>query len=503
MAQIQGKQLADNTISTAKIAPNAVTSAKVDSSVLVAAGTNPLTADWNVNNFKITGLVDPSNPSDAATKNYVDAIAQGLDVKQSMRVATTGPLPSNTRSGNVLTATANGALAAQDGITLALNDRILVKDEATGANNGLYFVSQVGNAGAPFTLTRTTDADTSAKVTAGLFVFIEEGATNGDSGWVLSTDNPITLNTTALTFAQFSGGGTVTAGNGLTKTGSTIDVVIAAGSAGLSANPNDISINYTLAGGLTAIDAAAASAGTAETIPRGDHKHSVTTAAAGTIAVGDASAAGSATSLARSDHTHALPAPAAPADVTKSAASAGAATTVARADHKHDVSTAAPAAGAVAAGNTAAEGTATSLARSDHQHAVSVAAPVDVGSANAAGAATTFVRSDHVHRVPRQVTANKSLTASVTTSDGDQATATTVASANALGGYVGVRVNGVHYLVGDGTKVSVDCYFSGDGGTTARAMSAIVAGDTLRWNGSVAGFQLAATDRIDFLYESF
>jgi hypothetical protein len=128
---------------------------------------------------------------------------------------------------------------------------------------------------------------------------------------------------------------------------------------------------------------------------------------------------------------------------------------------------------------------------------------VDVGSANAAGAATTFVRSDHVHRVPRPVTANKNLTASVTTVDGDVATATTVTSNNALSGYVGVRVNGVHYLVGDGTKVAVDCYFSADGGTTARAMSAIAAGDTLYWNGSISGFQLATTDRIDFAYEAF
>jgi hypothetical protein len=87
--------------------------------------------------------------------------------------------------------------------------------------------------------------------------------------------------------------------------------------------------------------------------------------------------------------------------------------------------------------------------------------------------------------------------------DNDQATATTVASNNALGGYIGVRVNGVHYVVGDGTKVAVDSYFSGDGGVTARAMSAVVTGDTLRWNGSVAGFQLAATDRVDFEYEAF
>jgi hypothetical protein len=95
------------------------------------------------------------------------------------------------------------------------------------------------------------------------------------------------------------------------------------------------------------------------------------------------------------------------------------------------------------------------------------------------------------------------MTASVTVADGDQATATTVVSANALGGRIAVTVNGVRYSVGNGTKVGVCCYFSGDGGTTARAFSAVAAGDTLRWNGSVAGFQLAATDAIDVDMDTF
>lgn len=110
---------------------------------------------------------------------------------------------------------------------------------------------------------------------------------------------------------------------------------------------------------------------------------------------------------------------------------------------------------------------------------------------------------DVISNVPHQSTSNKGMTASATASDGDQATSTTVAANNAISGYVGVRVNGIHYNVGDGTKLNVDCYFSGDGGTTARAMSAIVAGDTLRWNGSIAGFQLSTTDKIDFAYEQF
>jgi len=95
---------------------------------------------------------------------------------------------------------------------------------------------------------------------------------------------------------------------------------------------------------------------------------------------------------------------------------------------------------------------------------------------------------------------NKNMTASVTASDNDSATATTVADNPANGSYPQLMINGVQQLIGDGTKVSVDCYISGDGGTTARAFSAIVAADTIRWNGSVAGFELAATDKIELNY---
>lgn len=104
------------------------------------------------------------------------------------------------------------------------------------------------------------------------------------------------------------------------------------------------------------------------------------------------------------------------------------------------------------------------------------------------------------------VRSNKNMAASTTVADGDVACATAVATnpagSSTLGGYIGVRVNGVNYLVGDGTKVAVDCYFSADGGVTARALRAVVATDLLYWNGSVAGFQLAATtDKLDFLYD--
>lgn len=178
----------------------------------------------DLNSQRLVGLSDPVNPQDAATKSYVDAFAVGLDPKQSVRVATTGSI---TLSGT----------QTIDNISLSAGDRVLVKDQGTASENGIYVVDSS-------TWSRASDADSDAEVTAGLFTFVEEGDTHADSGWVLATDNPITVGTTALTFVQFSGAGQITAGDGLTKTGNTIDVVGTAGRISVSANAVDIATNY-------------------------------------------------------------------------------------------------------------------------------------------------------------------------------------------------------------------------------------------------------------------
>jgi len=213
------------------------------------------TAVVSLNSQRLTTLADPTADTDGANKRYVDqAVREGLDVKGSVRAATTAALPANTRSGNVLTASANAALAAQDGATLIVGDRLLVKDEATGANNGLYSVSAVGSGAAPWTLTRTTDADVTAEVSAGLYTFASEGTSQGNTAWVLTTDDPITLNTTALVFTQYSGAGQITAGAALTKTGDTLDV--AADNASLEINADALRVkalgvtNAMLAGSI-------------------------------------------------------------------------------------------------------------------------------------------------------------------------------------------------------------------------------------------------------------
>jgi hypothetical protein len=192
-------------------------------------------------------VATPANDSDAANKGYVDAARSGLDVKASVRVATTTTLPAFTRVGNVLTADQNGALVV-DGVTLASNDRILVKDETTGNApfNGIYTVTATGGVSAAWQLTRATDADSNAEVTAGMFTFVAEGTVNADSGWVLTTNDTITLGTTSLAFAQFSGAGQITAGDGLTKSGNTINAVGTANR--ITVNPDSIDIASTYVG---------------------------------------------------------------------------------------------------------------------------------------------------------------------------------------------------------------------------------------------------------------
>lgn len=186
-----------------------------------------MTTNVNITGGQITGMSSPTNASDVAIKSYVDAVASGLtNFKTPVRVVTNAALPAYSRTGNVITASANGALAAIDGITIGGSDRLLLKDGAAGSDNGIYVVTQVGDAGNPFVLTRSTDADIDSEVTGGLYVFVNEGTVFADSSFVLSTNNPITLNTTALTFVQFSGAGQIVAGSALTKTGNTLDVAV-------------------------------------------------------------------------------------------------------------------------------------------------------------------------------------------------------------------------------------------------------------------------------------
>jgi len=192
---------------------------------LTVAGSQ--TIDMGAN--RITNIGTPTQATDASTKAYVDSVKQALDIKDSCRVATEAAISGTYNNGTggvgaTLTYGSNGAISV-DGVTLILNDRVLVKNQSTGTQNGVYFVSTVGDGSNAAVLTRALDADSSADVTGGLFTFIEEGSTNADAGFVLSNvTGSATLGTDALTFTQFSGAGSVTAGAGLGKSGNTLSV---------------------------------------------------------------------------------------------------------------------------------------------------------------------------------------------------------------------------------------------------------------------------------------
>jgi len=163
----------------------------------------------SMNSQKITGLADPTGDNDAANKGYVDGVAQGLDVKDSV-VATT------TANGTLSTAFANGQ--SIDGVTLQTGDRILIKNQTTQSQNGIY---NVNASGAP---SRATDMATGANA-AGAFVFVEQGTVNAENGFTCTSDTgSAVVGTNNLTFAQFSGAGQVIAGDGLDKSGNTLSV---------------------------------------------------------------------------------------------------------------------------------------------------------------------------------------------------------------------------------------------------------------------------------------
>jgi len=332
---IDGKQLKATSVPTAKLVEGA--------DFIQRDGSVAFTANQPMGSNRITGLADGIGAQDAATVAQLDAARFGLDVKASCRAGSTADISGtyNSTGGTSARGQFTAMTDTVDGVSLAANDRVLLKNQTNADENGIWVVTTLGT-GANGVWDRAEDFDADVEVTANVFTFIAEGTTNADTGWVLTTDDAIIIgggSGTNLTFAQFSGAGTITAGDGLQKSGSEISILATNDSVGVSG-----------------------------------------------------------------------------------------------------------------AGLKAA--------------------------------------------VPAIV--NKNMTASVTASDGALATATTVASTPGGDSYVGVRVNGAHQLVGNGTKVSVDCYFSGDSGSTARAFSAIVSGDELYWNGTIAGFELAATDRIDF-----
>jgi hypothetical protein len=202
---------------------------------------NPTTS-VDLNAQKLIDVADGTQPTDAVNLSQLQAAVAGLSPKDAVRVATTatGTLASDFENGDTV-----------DGVTLATGDRILIKNQSTASENGIYVVAA---SGAP---TRATDADSEADI-RGALVFIEEGSTNANSLWVLSTDAPITVGTTSLSFTQFLAGTAYTWGGGIGISGSTVSV--AAGT-GLTQDTDGISLSTPVSvanGGTNATNAAGA-----------------------------------------------------------------------------------------------------------------------------------------------------------------------------------------------------------------------------------------------------
>ena len=165
-----------------------------------------------------------------ANKAYVDQVAQGLDTKPSVRAATTADLSATYSNGSsgvgaTLTAGSNGAIVI-DGVSLSVDDRVLVKDQSTASQNGIYRVSTQGDGSTAFVLTRATPEDQPEELTGGSFVFVEEGTANENNGYVFTHTGQPTFGSTNLDVAQFSGAGQITAGAALSKTGNQLDVEV-------------------------------------------------------------------------------------------------------------------------------------------------------------------------------------------------------------------------------------------------------------------------------------
>ena len=184
------------------------------------------TASVAFNSQKITGLADPTNAQDAATKFYVDNSRLGIDFKDSVRAATTA---------NIATL-AGGAPSTLDGVALAANDRILVKNQTTTSQNGIYKVDTVGT-GSNGSWSRASDADGSpaGELTSGAFVYVEQGTANAQDQYVITTTGTITVGTTGITWGLFSGAGKLSVSDGLALNKNSLSLDLKGGG-GISTN---------------------------------------------------------------------------------------------------------------------------------------------------------------------------------------------------------------------------------------------------------------------------
>lgn len=193
----------------------------------------------SLNNQKLIAVADPTAATDGANKQYVDAVAAGRDWKESVRVKSTANITISSPGATI------------NGVTMAANDRVLLNNQTTGSENGIW----VWN-GAAVPMTRATDADTAAKLNAGATVSVMEGTVDADTRWTLTTNDPITLGTTTLVFTKDAGGGTTyTFAQGTQESGGTVTARLDGSS--LSQSASGLKVNGALVGKIFAADCVA------------------------------------------------------------------------------------------------------------------------------------------------------------------------------------------------------------------------------------------------------
>jgi hypothetical protein len=252
---LTNKTIDSPTINTATISTPALTGGTINNAII--GGTTPAAGTFT-SVAMTTGTITnaPVNGTDIVNKQYADAIASGIHFHEAVDLATTAALPANTYNngtsgvGATLTANANGALSVDSTLTVASN-RILVKNEVTQANNGVYVVTQVGSAGTPYILTRATDFDTAGsgvdQIDEGDFFLVTSGVANLNTAWVQQTAPPIVVGTTAIVFQQFAAPLVYSAGTGLsespTYTFNIANTGVTSASYGLAASVPTIAVN--------------------------------------------------------------------------------------------------------------------------------------------------------------------------------------------------------------------------------------------------------------------
>ena len=250
--QISSGQIKSANIITSLLAAEAVTAAKVAK-----------TGTWDFSSATLRAGT-PTADTDVANKTYVDALISGLHWKDSARVKTTGAISGTYNNGSsgvgaTLTNGSNGAIQI-DGVNLTANDRVLVANQPNSdkEQNGIYFVSTVGDGSNPFVLTRSADADSPALI-SNAALFVTEGSTSSDSAYVQTGDAISAIGTSDISFVQFSGGGQLVAGAGILKSGNTLSIRLAS-DAGLETSSDELRVKLDggslarAAGGLKVAD---------------------------------------------------------------------------------------------------------------------------------------------------------------------------------------------------------------------------------------------------------